>query len=196
MQKTPSDCRAKSVGILTAKFNLSKEARERPMLSWKAVVKACGCPQPLWISLVNTSRAELFFEDSDMAVAEAAMRRKGMIVDSPRVSGIDVHRRTLVYMRGYFRPLRQAAFSGFEKDLVASVLQSAEERAAKLADKGLRKQHMYQIRLDRGLFSQEDSAMEEDGVLPEPTPEVVVDIVMDEGGLAPASSPETVTGSS
>jgi hypothetical protein len=169
--------RAKSVSVLTAHFKLNKVARETPVVSWKALVRSVGCPKPVWISLISANMAELFLEDKDVAAATEALRKEGILVERPRLSkdphgdtvialrASDVYRRCSVYVRGYFRPLRQAAFHGLDKDGVRRVLCHAEEVANKTKDIYKRKQSLYQIGKDKAIFLREDSGGDSGDVL-------------------------------
>jgi hypothetical protein len=165
LRQKPVGERAKSVGSLVAYFKMNKEARKTPLACWKALVRSCRCPKPVWYSLINSSKMELFFEDRDVAAATAALRQVGILVEGACVSSKDVFRRTKVYVKSYFRPLRLAALRGLERDVAMEVLRMAEELALKLADKDVRKQKLYQISIDKSLFSREDCAMD-DGVPP------------------------------
>ena len=163
-QKPRTEERAKSVSTLAAYFKMNKEARKTPMACWKAVVRSCNCPRPVWFSMINSSTMELYFEDKDVAAAEAALRREGVLVEGYRPTMKDVFRRTRVYLKSYFRPLRQAALHGLDREIVSEILRMAAESAVKLTDKSARKQQLYQIGIDKGLLS-EDCPMDE-GVPP------------------------------
>jgi hypothetical protein len=165
-QKPPVEDRAQSVEVLNAHFELGKEARESPVVAWKALLRSFGCPRPVWISLINATRVELYFEDKDMAAAKVALLKERVLVDRPRLSKVgqvflgpsDAERRRGVYERAYFRPLRHAAFHGLSKEEIGTLLDSVEAAANVLKDNLKKKQRLYHIRVDRDLFLQEKCA--------------------------------------
>jgi hypothetical protein len=164
-EKLPGEGRSKSIDILFGEFKFCELARKKPYKSWLALLQSFGCPRPVTISLVNTQLAEMYFEDKDTATAVEALRNGGIWVENPTLTEDAVMRRSHLYERGYFRPLRHAALRGLDTKDIRSVLQSAEFMAARIADSRKRKRILHQIEVDKGVFLQEDNIMDE-GVVP------------------------------
>jgi hypothetical protein len=164
--KSQKEGRSKVVSILTATFKFCKEARVRPVASWKALLAAVHCPPPVMISLVNTGLAELYFEDGKVELATAVLRKEGLLVESVRLSPVvgvlRLHsRRANDYNKGYFRPLRLAVFQGLDKEGIKFVLHSAEQKAALEPDKVKRRHRLHQVKMDGKLLLPEEAAMDE-----------------------------------
>jgi hypothetical protein len=157
-QPMPLEKRSEGVVTLALKTNLSAKARAQPMMAWRELVKATTGINPLLISLVNPSLAEVTFELVDAPAAKVKLDTLGVVVDDLELTDTDMKRRSGDYHRGYFLPLRRQALQGFNLEQKLAVLMAAEASLERVVPQHLRKQRRRQIAVDRA-WVQEMEAM-------------------------------------
>lgn len=144
---------------MTATLPFKAKARDSPAHSWKVAVEAITGVKPLNISIINPGTAELFFLETDLAAMEKIDSKGTLSV--PKITDSDIPRRARAYLRGYFGPLRRAAFRGFSKEQARKLLAKAEELAPRMFESpSLVRQWSRTISFDRRRLERPDEGFD------------------------------------
>lgn len=132
LKKPIQDTEQAQVLSAIATLPFKAKARDTPVQSWKMAVTAITGIKPLGISIINPGTAEIFYSEVDQSAIET-IGSKGTI-STPNITDLDIPRRAKAYLRGYFGPLRRAAYRGFTKDQARKLLLRAEELLPSMFD--------------------------------------------------------------
>lgn len=121
----PDHLRTQVIKRVTVSFDLNIRASEKPYLAIKALVKSfTGC-EPLNISLLSRTKAEILYDGRH---EESFLKLPSKVI-CPTPSHLEgqqhISRRARVYLGGYFKLLRQAALDSFSQEDKLLVLDKA-----------------------------------------------------------------------
>jgi len=116
-----------SVASLCFTAPLSAAAKKDPIFAFKKVFKAMTQVEPLDVSLISATTAEIFLPPQLLDQVTTRLSNTNLLIPLPVLSEKDLRRRAASYNRGYFRPLRRASLSGFPTALQLRMLEIAEQ---------------------------------------------------------------------
>mmetsp|Transcript_18566 Transcript_18566/g.26701 ORF Transcript_18566/g.26701 Transcript_18566/m.26701 type:complete len:393 (-) Transcript_18566:744-1922(-) len=127
---------------------LSSSAKRDPIFAFKNVFKALTQLEPLDVSIISATQAEIFLTPENRDLALHRLSSSAHLTEMPLLSEKDLRRRAASYNRGYFLPLRRASLAGFPTVLQLRVLEIAESSIPNLP-KGRQEEVRNAIRKDR-----------------------------------------------
>ena len=137
-----------SVASLCFTAPRSAAAKKDPIFAFKKVFKAMTQVEPLDVSLISATTAEIFLPPQLLDQVTTRLSNTNHLIPLPVLSEKDLRRRAASYNRGYFRPLRRASLSGFPTALQLRMLEIAEQSIPNLPE-GRQQDVRHAIMMDR-----------------------------------------------